>query len=207
MADHELTEKQKHVLAAIIELIRISGSSPTLVELMEYLSYSRVSSIQRHIAPLRMKGYIDIEPHKSRGIRLKRKLKAHLNIPLVGNISCGNPLLALENIEAYISYPAERAKYSEDQLFFLRAVGDSMNKAGINSGDFVLLRRQSYADNGQKVAALIDDEATIKVLRKGPGYISLEPCSTNKKHKPIIIFDDTFLIQGVVLDVISAGHE
>jgi repressor LexA len=202
MLKNELTEKQKAVLFALGELIRINHEAPTLEELRAYLKYGKISSIQRHLDPLRKKGFIKTEPYKTRGIKLVSKSTSSLSIPLIGNVACGNPLLASENIEAYISYPSEKTKYAEDALFFLRAVGDSMNLAGIDNGDFILVHKQNYADEGQKVVALINDEATVKYFRTKESYISLEPKSSNKAHKPIICFDEV-QIQGVVLDVMK----
>lgn len=197
-----LTPKQSSVWQAIKELTRSLGVSPTLNELKDYLGYSSVSSVQRHLEPLREKGRIAIEPNIPRGLRIVEDKEETLSIPLVGNVACGRPLLAIENIEAYITYPSQKTRYSEDDLFFLRAVGDSMNMAGIDNGDFILVRKQNYADEGQKVVALINDEATVKFLRTKDSYVSLEPKSSNKAHKPIICFDE-IQIQGVVLDVMK----
>ncbi len=202
MINQQLTEKQKHVLNGLKELIRINQETPTLDELREYLHYSTISSVQRHLEPLKKKGRIVTEPNKARGLKIVEDTIEMLSIPLVGNVACGTPLLAVENIEAYISYPSEKTKYAENDLFFLKAVGDSMDLAGIDNGDFVLIHKQNYADEGQKIVALINDEATVKFLRTKESYISLEPKSSNKAHKPIICFDNV-AIQGVVLDIIK----
>jgi repressor LexA len=129
----------------------------------------------------------------------------------VGNVACGAPLLAAENIEAYISYDASKIRGKAQEYFFLKAVGDSMNKTNISgktidSGDFVLIKKQSTADFGNRIVALIGNEATIKKMQKEDGYIRLEPESTNKNNKSILIFDD-LLVQGIAVDVIKRGGD
>jgi len=192
-----LTPKQKIVLAAISLLTNQQGYPPTLEDLRVYLKYPRISSVQRHTDELKKKGYID----SARGLALSQR-NEHVQIPLVGNVACGQPLLATENIEAYVPY--EKSKLSGDptNYFFLRAVGDSMNKAGIDNGDFVLVKKQETADFGKRIVALIGDEATIKKLNKGDGFVVLEPESTNPQNKPIYLFED-FTIQGIVKDVVK----
>lgn len=189
-----LTSKQKKVLAVISDLTQKNGSPPTFEELRHALEYSQVSSVQRHTNALKKKGYL------GSGLTLLAR-SDEVKLPLVGNVACGAPLLAEENIEAYIPYPKANLHGEAKQYFFLRAVGDSMDKAGINDGDFVLIRQQQNADFGQRIVALVGDEATIKKYQKGDGYIVLKPESTNPQNKPIYLFED-IIIQGVVKDVI-----
>lgn len=120
-----------------------------------------------------------------------------VDIPLIGVVSCGAPIFAEENIEAYI--PVSISLTSPGHRYFLlRANGDSMNLSGINDGDLLLVRQQPTADNGQRVVALIDDDATVKQLEVTDDAVILHPKSTNKEHQPIILGRD-FLIQGVVV--------
>jgi repressor LexA len=123
-----------------------------------------------------------------------------IDVPLLGSVSCGLPMFAEENIEAMIPVSKKLAK-GGSQYFLLRADGDSMNLAGINSGDFILIKQQSSAENGQKVVALINDEATVKFFERTEGAIILKPKSNNPKNKPIIISDEC-QIQGVVVTVL-----
>ena len=123
-----------------------------------------------------------------------------IDVPLLGSVSCGLPMFAEENIEAFIPVSKKLAKGSA-QYFLLRANGDSMDLAGINSGDFILVKQQISAENGQKVVALINDEATVKFFERTEGAIILKPKSSNPKNKPIIISDDC-QIQGVVISVL-----
>jgi len=196
---NSLTSKQKLVLATISDLTQKNGNPPTLEELRKFLDYPQISSVQRHTDALKKKGYLD--PGRGLGLRLRSD---EVKVPLVGNVACGTPLLAEENIEAYIPYPKDKLPGGTEQYFFLRAVGDSMDKAGIDDGDFVLIKQQPSADYGQRIVALIGDEATIKQYQVKDGHIVLQPETTNSQNKPIILFDD-FTIQGVVKDVIKGG--
>lgn len=113
---------------------------------------------------------------------------------------CGLPILAEENIEGMIPVSVDLARPGS-KYFFLRASGDSMNEAGINDGDFVLVRQQTFAEDGDSIVALIDDEATIKEFRRTKDAVVLKPRSSNKKHQPILLTSN-FQIQGVVVTAI-----
>lgn len=124
-------------------------------------------------------------------------------IPLVGQVACGTPLLAEENVEALIPVSTALAKPGH-RHFLLRATGDSMDAAGINDGDLLLIRQQPTADSGQRVVALIDDGATVKEFHRSSGTVVLKPRSKSSEHRPIILTSD-FQIQGVVLATIPAN--
>ena len=124
-----------------------------------------------------------------------------VRIPLLGNAPCGNPFWSEENIEEYIDIEKSKIKNGYS-YFILRAVGDSMNLAGINDGDLVLVRQQETAENGDTVVALVDNESTIKELHYSENVILLKPRSKNKSHKPIIVSED-FKIQGKVITTMS----
>jgi repressor LexA len=125
-----------------------------------------------------------------------------INVPLVGSVACGVPLFAEENIETLIPVSTALAR-AGSKYFILRAKGTSMNDAGIDDGDLLLVRQQDTADDKQKVVALINDEATVKILEKGNGVVILRPKSKDKSHKPIILTDNC-MIQGVVVAVLPA---
>lgn len=196
----KLTPKQTQVLSAIQLLSSELGHSPTLEEIREHLGYGATSSVQVHLDALEKKGYINRAAYGHRNIRVSTP-QAQIQIPLVGNVACGNPILAEENIEAYITYPASKLRGDQKEYFFLRAKGDSMDKAGINDGDFVLIKKASIAQDGQLVVALLGDGATIKKLETKQDYYVLQPESKNPQHKPIYVFED-FLVQGVVQEVL-----
>ena len=203
MNQPSLTPKQKSVFSAFQSLQTELGHSPTLEELREELGYSHTSAVQRHVIELKKKGYLVAEKHQSRSLELVNQHYA--NIPLVGNVACGSPLVAEENIEAYVPYDASKLKGNSDDYFFLRAIGDSMNNAGINEGDLVLVKKQDVGEAGQKVVALVGDNATIKRLDKESGYWVLEPVSKNTIHKKLIMTEN-FSIQGIVQDVARANN-
>jgi len=195
----DITNKQKEVLSAINELTTKNGYSPALREVKEYLKYNSISAVQRHTDALKKKGFLSSDKYQQRGLKVKKIFQKKHNIPLVGMVTCGKPILAVENIEAYIPY---EVKGDPKEYFFLRAIGDSMNKAGIDDGDLVLIKKQADADLGDKVVALIGDEATIKVFKKGEDCVILEPKSTNPIHKPLYIFEN-LQIQGKVVGKIN----
>lgn len=206
-----LTKKQKVVLAVIKDLTRKHGKAPTMEEMTKALGYSGISSVQRHLDALKKKEVIRNEKHHARSLEINISSEQSVNIPLVGNIACGQPLLAEENIEAYIPYTGNALIGNEKNYFFLRAIGDSMNKTNVNGktiddGDFVLVRKQQRAKSGEKIVALLGDEATIKKLQTGSGHYILQPESTDPQNKPIYLFED-FLIQGVACDVIKRGGD
>lgn len=203
MNQQSLTPKQKSVFSAFQSLQTELGHSPTLEELREELGYSHTSAVQRHVIELKKKGYLVAEKHQSRSLELVNQHFA--NIPLVGNVACGSPLLAEENVEAYVPYDASKLKGDSDNYFFLRAIGDSMNNAGINEGDLVLVKKQDVGEAGQRVVALVSDNATIKRLDKESGYWVLEPVSKNPIHKKLIMTEN-FSIQGIVQDVARANN-
>lgn len=195
----KLTNRQKEVLSAINELTAKNGYSPALREIQEYLKYNSISAVQRHTDALKNKGFLSSNKYQQRNLKVKKIFQKKHNIPLVGMITCGKPILAVENIEAYIPY---EVRGDPKKYFFLRAIGDSMDKAGIDDGDLVLIKKQPNADIGDQVVALIGDESTIKVFKKGDDCIILEPKSNNPIHKPLYIFEN-LQIQGRVVGKIK----
>jgi len=199
-----LTSKQKQVLATIIDLTQKLGHEPTLDQVRFALNYTSTSSVQRHTDSLKNLGYLN----KNRELSLPENDQT-VQIPLVGNVACGMPLLAIENIEAYIPYDSSSLRGNSDNYFFLRAVGDSMNATDVNGktiddGDYVLVKKQDSPDFGKRIVALIGENATIKRLKRGDGHIILEPESNNPANKPIYVFEE-ISVQGVAEDVIKKG--
>lgn len=179
--------------------------SPSVRDVMEVLKLKSPRSALIAIDGLIEKGYLK-RRQQDNNLQILKDLpqtedhSRTVDIPMVGYVSCGKPMLAEENIEAMIPV-SEKLVRPGSKYFLLRAMGDSMNKAGIRDGDMVLVRQQPAADNGEKVVALINDEATIKEYQATSEAVVLKPCSTNKKHKPIILTDN-FEIQGVVIKTI-----
>ena len=125
-----------------------------------------------------------------------------VEVPLVGTVTCGVPILAVENIETTIPVSTKLAKKGA-KYFLLRASGNSMDQAGIHDGNILLIKQQNTAENGDKVVALINDEATVKFLERGKDTVILRPKSSDKKHKPIILSDNC-QIQGIVVAVLPS---
>lgn len=194
-----------------LEAIRIirnsiahNGAFPTVRELMNGLDYKSPRSAAVIIEQLEQKGIII--RRKDKGLQFRdmeegEKARAQtVDVPLLGMVACGLPILAEQNINALIPVSIKLAK-PPYKYYFLRAQGDSMNEKGINEGDLVLVKQQNTATNGDLVVALIDDEATIKEFHKQSETIVLKPRSSNKKHQPIILTRD-FQVQGIVVTTV-----
>lgn len=197
-----LTPKQEEVLAAIKSYVAANGGAPTLKALMEQLGYKQLSSVQRHVDALRAKGVLP-ERKWAHGVRLHMPTFKH--IPLVGTVECGPLSLAEEHIEGYVPYPESRLVRPSSKYFFVKAHGDSMDESNlkITEGDYLLVRQQVTANQGDTIIALVGDDATCKVLgRTSDGLPRLEPKSSNPSHKPRILLED-FSVLGVVEDVVS----
>jgi repressor LexA len=197
----QLNDKDKRAFALIRNKLAHYGESPSLREINEVTGGKSPRS-----ASLVIDRLIKARLIKKIGRQLiligapSNASESTVEVPLVGAVACGVPMLAEENIQTYIPVSTALAKKGS-VYFFLRAMGDSMNQAGIKSGDLLLVRQQVVADDGDKVVALINDEATVKIFEQADGAVVLRPKSSNKKHKPIILTDD-FMIQGIVVAVL-----
>ena len=204
MERKEFTHKQLEAIRHIRNALVHQGRTPSVRKLMTALGYKSPKSAQDILEQLEKRGAIKKLQSGDYQLMADPKLGAAraqtVDVPLVGSVACGGPILAEENIEGYIPVSTAIAK-SGSKHYLLHARGDSMNKAGIKDGDVVLVRQQSTANAGERVVALIDDKATIKEYRRSDGVVVLIPRSTNRKHKPIILTDD-FQVQGVVVAVI-----
>jgi len=210
MPSKPLTSSQLDFFQKLLAFRTKHGVLPTVREMQEFAGFRSPRSVTQFLDALEAAGYVK----RGFGARNIRILKVHassahrghartLLVPLVGTVAAGLPILATENIEAMIPVSDQLAK-GHHRYFLLRVSGDSMNRAGIQNGDLVLVRQQPTAQPGQNVVALIDDEATVKRLRVTPQAIVLEPASSNPIHKPIIL-DHECAIQGVVVGTIPAA--
>jgi len=198
-----MTPIERKALDFISTLTR-EGNSPSVRRIMEHLGYRSTRSVSLIIQSLTEKNLLAKRPDgKLRLIEdIQNDDSLTVNIPLVGSVPCGVPLLAVENIETTIPVSRTLVKNPND-FFILCASGDSMDEAGIRDGDFLLIKQQPTASEGDRIVALINDEATVKSLHFGDGAAVLLPRSKNVAHKPIIVGDD-FRIQGVVKAVIPS---
>lgn len=206
MHNSNLSKIEIRAMQAIRNSLVHRGRPPSVRELMVDLGYRSPRSASLIIEKLTSKGFLRRDRNK--GIKVIKDIeseKGHVqtvNVPLVGDVSCGLPIFAEENIEATFPVSTSLAR-PPHSYFLLRAQGDSMNKGGIEDGDLLLVRQQDIAENGDKVLALIDDEATVKEFYVSRNAVVLRPRSTNKAHKPIIVSSD-FKIQGIIVAVIPA---
>jgi len=200
-----LNSTELEAIKMIRNTIVHKGYFPSMRELSKMLGYKSPRSASVITEGLIQKGMLK---KKGNGKLILAELEASeetnaqtIDIPLLGSVACGLPILAEENVTAMIPVSVQIAKPS-NRYFFLRAKGDSMNEAGIDDGDLVLIKQQNSANNGDLVVALIDENATIKELQIQNDCIILKPRSTNKNHQPIILTRD-FQVQGVVAQVIK----
>jgi repressor LexA len=198
-----LSERQRQVLQFIKEEIRLKGYPPSVREIGEAIGLSSSSTVHGHMARLEEKGFIRRDPTKPRAIEVLDEpgglpRKRTVNVPIVGRVTAGLPILAVENVEDHFPLPADFVRGDEADLFFLTVQGDSMIEAGILAGDNVLVRKQPQAQNGDIVVGLIEDEATVKRFYKEHGHIRLQP--ENRFMDPIIV--PTVQILGKVIGLI-----
>ncbi len=196
----KITSKQSEILEFMKEEILNKGYPPSVREICEAVKLKSTSSVHSHLETLEKNGYIRRDPTKPRAIEIiddsfnlvRREVS---NIPIVGNVAAGAPLLAVENITNYFPIPTEFLPNTE--CFMLNVKGDSMINIGIFSGDQVLVQKQSDAKNGDIVVALVEDSATVKTFYKEDGHIRLQP--ENDDMDPIIVPD--CMIIGKVIGV------
>jgi len=187
MTVSSLNKRQKQILDYIKENLRSKGYPPSVREFGEAVGLSSSSTVHSYLNQLESLGYIKRDPTKPRAIDVldeaSWRQKTVIPVPLVGLVTAGQPILAVENVEETYPLPAELVG-SEDNVFMLTVKGDSMINAGILDGDYVLVRQQSNASNGDIVIALIDnEEATVKRFFKESGRIRLQP--ENDSMEPI----------------------
>lgn len=192
MKEKKLTEKQEKIFNFIKEKISDSGFPPTVREIGERFEIT-VKGAYDHVKAIEKKGYIKTEQNKSRAIVIvsdENEVPVNaINVPLVGSIAAGAPILADENIEDYISFPG--SYLTNGTYFALQVRGDSMIEAGIFDGDIAIIKQQKDANNGDIIAALLEDEATLKTFKLQKGKVHLIP--ENQEYEPIITDEVTIL--------------
>jgi repressor LexA len=197
----DFTTKEFEAIRHIRNWVMHQGRTPSVRELMAALGYKSPRSAQDILEQLVEKNVIRKLPSGDyqflRDPKLGRSHALTVDIPVIGSVAAGVPILAEEHIEGFVPISTALAKPGSN-YFLLRVRGDSMDEAGINDRDFVLVRQQPTALPGEYVVALIDDEATVKEYRPQKDVVVLKPRSSNSNNKPIII-DRDFQIQGVVV--------
>ncbi len=194
MGNGNISAKQSEVLEYIKEQILSRGYPPAVREICEAVNLKSTSSVHSHLETLEKNGYIRRDPTKPRAIEIiddtfNLTRREVVNVPLIGNVAAGEPLLAQESIENYFPIPMEFMPNSE--TFMLRIKGESMINAGILDGDMVLVQKTNVVKNGDMAVALIEDGATVKTFYKENGHIRLQP--ENDDMAPIIVEETTVL--------------
>lgn len=183
----DLTERQKDVLQVLVEETEKKGYPPTVREIGKIVGLSSSATVYNHLKQLEKKGYIKKDPAKPRAIEIVNKAlkinKNLVNVPLVNQVTAGEPLQVFENIADTFPLPFDFLKTKD--VFMLHVKGESMINAGIFDGDLVIVQKQNTAEDGEIIVALIDDEATVKKFYKGHNYIRLQP--ENNSYAPLII--------------------
>lgn len=188
MNNTTLNDKEQKVFEYIKKQIKDTGYPPSVREICAAVGFKSTSSAHQYIWRLAEKGYIDKGDLKTRAIRVVGN-ESTISVPIVGKVAAGEPILATENIEDYMSIG--ESFFSKDALqndnFILKVQGESMIEAGINDGDYIIVSKQNSARNGQIVVAMIEGEATVKTFYKEKDYVRLQP--ENSTMEPIIVKD------------------
>lgn len=190
MSKGKITEKQQEILNYIKQEILSKGYPPSVREICEAVKLRSTSSVHAHLETLEKNEYIRRDPTKPRTIEIvddsfNLTRREVVNVPMVGRVAAGEPILATENIESYFPIPVEMMPNA--QTFMLTVKGESMINAGIFDGDWILVQQQNTARNGDMVVALVEDSATVKTFYKENGHFRLQP--ENDSMDPIIVAD------------------
>jgi repressor LexA len=188
MSYGKISSKQREILEYMKNEILNKGYPPAVREICEAVKLKSTSSVHSHLETLEKNGYIKRDPTKPRAIEIidenfNLTRREVVNVPIIGKVAAGEPLLAVENIENYFPIPMEFMPNAE--TFMLEVKGESMINIGIYNGDRILVQKQSTARNGEIVVALVDDSATVKTFYKEDGYYRLQP--ENDHMEPIIV--------------------
>lgn len=189
-----LTQSQQKILKYITECSQ-EGRSPSVRDICAATGLKSTSTVHSHLKTLQNLGFISKEEKLNRTIRLANNTPTS-SVPIMGRVTAGLPILAVEDIEGYV--PVSESVRRGRELFALRIVGESMKDAGILDGDIVVVNKTQTAENGEIVVALIDDEATVKRFFKEDGHYRLQP--ENPEFEPIIV--SSCAILGKVIEVL-----
>lgn len=203
MAYGKISKKQTEILEYMKNEIINRGFPPSVREICEAVNLKSTSSVHSHLETLEKNGYIHRDPTKPRAIEIvddnfNLARRETVNVPILGKVAAGEPLLAVENVEGY--FPILSEYMPNRETFMLVVQGDSMINAGIFSGDYVVVEKREDAENGDTIVALIDDSATVKTFYKENGHIRLQP--ENDTMSPILVHPDQFFqVLGKVIGV------
>ncbi len=198
----KLTERERRVYDYICETIEKNGYSPSVRDIKTALGIKSTATVHSYLERLERKDYIRKEQGKSRTLRLggesERTSPANARVPVLGQVAAGLPILAEENFDGFIDFCPTAGSDLRSELFALAVKGESMIEAGIMDGDYVIVNRTSYVENGDIAVVLIGDEATVKTFYKENGVFRLQP--ENKTMKPIIA-KEVYILGKVIANV------
>ena len=199
MSKGNISSKQQEILDFIKQEILNRGFPPSVRDICEAVHLKSTSSVHAHLGTLEKNGYIHRDPTKPRAIEIldddfNLSRREMVNVPILGRVAAGEPLLAVENIEDYFPIPTEYVPNTE--LYMLQVKGDSMVNVGVLNGDHVLDQKQSTATNGEMVVAMVGDSATVKTYYKEDGYYRLQP--ENDYMEPIIVYGELQILGKVI---------
>ena len=183
-----INDMQRKIYDFLVER-STDGVPPSVREICAAVGLKSTSSVQAHLDALEQEGYISRDPMLKRSIRIVGQAENITQVPIVGTVTAGAPILAVESIEGYFPYTGNVSR--DKPLFALHVRGESMIEAGILDGDLVIAEKTPFARNGEIVVALIEDEATVKTFYKENGYYRLQP--ENSTYEPIIVNDVSIL--------------
>ncbi len=194
----KLTQRQEQVLAVVRQYIEDTGYPPTRADIARELGFKSANAAEEHLKALARKGAIEMVAGASRGIRLPESE----GIPVVGRVAAGNPILAQEHIEDYCAIPASFFKPAAD--YFLKVQGDSMIDIGIFDDDLLAVHRTTQVKDGDVVVARINDEVTVKRLKRGkdPQFLQLLPENTEYSPIDVDLQESDFAIEGISVGVV-----
>lgn len=196
-------EKQKQILNYIYSQVKQKGYPPSVREICKGLNIKSTSTVHGYIEKLIAEGYLEKDPTKPRAIKVLKNIessginsniKETVDVPIIGKVAAGQPILAVENVEDTLPFPLELTGNGE--TFILTVVGDSMIDVGIFENDYIIVNKQSNANNGDIVVALINEEATVKTFFREKDHIRLQP--ENSRLSPIIVKEKLNILGKVV---------
>ncbi len=198
-----LTPRQTDILAFIRSSLENRGAPPTRAEIVTEFGFASPTAADDHLKALAKKGVIELVPGAARGIRLLEAVPQQFQLPLIGRVAAGSPLLALENLERHVPVEANLFKPRADYL--LRVSGESMRDIGIRDGDLLAVHRQATARNGQVVVARIGDEVTVKRFERRGDVVRLLPENTEFEPIRVDLSREALHIEGLAVGLLRTG--
>ena len=212
-AKPKLTARQEEILGLISDAIARSGLPPTRAEIATRLGFASANAAEEHLRALARKGYVELTPGTSRGIKLAKQLSLplqslqQLTLPLIGRVAAGSPILAIEHVEKQV--PCDPSLFDKGADYLLKVRGMSMKDAGILDGDYLAVKKTAEVRNGEIVVARLEDEVTVKrwSQTKGPHGVKIELIAENPDFKNIIVDPrcDEITIEGLAVGLIRPG--